>query len=206
MSRLARDSRAGRRLAACVLALAMAGCSSLSPREPNPPEGEVELINLESIEKVFEQINVGFENEDIAQYVNAFNADTFEFHPDLPDSQSVSANNPTAFEGTWDRERERQVTSFLFDDFDYMFAVFRPCTTGDCPGNTTPDVDQRFWFYELRTVAAGAQDTTRFFGRANLTVLRQSAQWRIVIWLDGADPTHAGDERTWGFLRGDNAP
>jgi hypothetical protein len=118
---------------------------------------------------------------------------SFLFHADVLDSAQALPETPFI---AWDEIVEERVNSSLANDQDFMEVDFPDQYS---TANTSPDVEVRFYDYQLRLRFKSAPDTVRFTGRADLTFRRGAdGQWRITDWVD-----HRGSvsDSTWGSLR-----
>ncbi len=182
-----------------VAALVLSVCTALTmgaclfeTRTPDPPGTGGTSIVLDSPEQVFEAMRISLSSLREAEYERALSQD-FVFSPLLDDSLDQNFIGTTVFVG-WDKQVELDVLAVLLSESNPITVDWTP----SIEINSTDFVRYRAG-YTLTVPSRVSGQTTRYGGSAQIDVLNEGGNWRIVRW---EDRSATDSTSTWGFLRG----
>ena len=181
-----------------------AGCGLFKPRDPR--EGGVSgprCRNRSDPDSLFDNIVVHYGQPTSGScYADMIDpalpeAGGFIFRPDLQDSLDAPAvpNNP--YTG-WNHDIEVGVTTNIKSTAAFI-AVSFDSTYQSSTTTTNPTTETRYYYYHLLYQQTGQPDTTRYQGRAEITMKQgPNSLWTITVWRDQRD---GSGRETWGILR-----
>ena len=185
---------------AAALTLSAASCGIFDTRDSEPPEEGGEEVPRQT---PVNPAAVLFNYVNAVKYFSQANYDEtlagdFEFLPDEEDRAYFVSQGGTDIYQDWDKGKETAAIQRIFGDSDSLTVAFTEVSSTPVTDEVEMDLDYVFRRVIFRSGEGDSVVDFRGLARVHMRE-DQSGVWAIDKWTDFIS---AGDDRTWGFLKG----